>query len=207
MQRRDALRYFAATVALPVLQGLTPAKFAAFGHELQNLPGRPDPDGTLMLFDAHQNRTVLAAVERIIPETGTPGAQAVGINRFIDAMLAGWYPPDTRDRVLTGLAELDARARMTEEKPFIECTAAEQSALLMTLDDEAIAVRHATAPSMPPNVPWEPAPNDLWFAIFKFLTLWGYYTSEEGQTKELELYPLPGHYDGCAPPPLPDFQK
>jgi hypothetical protein len=52
-------------------------------------------------------------------------------------MLAGWYPPDTRDRVLTGFAELDARARMTGGKPFIECTAAEQSALLMTLDDEA----------------------------------------------------------------------
>ena len=38
-----------------------------------------------------------------------------------------------------------------------------------------------------------------WMATVKYLTIWGYYTSEIGVRQELQQGPPPGRYDGCAP--------
>ena len=35
--------------------------------------------------------------------------------------------------------------------------------------------------------------------MLKFLTVWGYYTSEIGEQQELQKVALPMRYDGCAP--------
>ena len=40
--------------------------------------------------------------------------------------------------------------------------------------------------------------NPEWFARLKYLTVYGYCTSEVGM-RELELWPQPWRYDGCAP--------
>ena len=40
--------------------------------------------------------------------------------------------------------------------------------------------------------------NPDWFARLKYLTVYGYCTSEIGM-RELGLWPLPWRYDGCAP--------
>lgn len=40
--------------------------------------------------------------------------------------------------------------------------------------------------------------NPDWFARLKYLTVYGYCTSEVGM-RELELWPQPWRYDGCAP--------
>jgi glucoside 3-dehydrogenase (cytochrome c) hitch-hiker subunit len=40
--------------------------------------------------------------------------------------------------------------------------------------------------------------NPSWFARLKYLTVYGYCTSEVGM-RELELWPQPWRYDGCAP--------
>ena len=88
--------------------------------------------------------------------------------------MAEWYTPEHRRRLLAGLAELDAQR-------FLDLTLAVQTAILERLDAEA----------MP----------DHWFAMFKYLTVWGYYTSEVAQTRELGLWPLPWRYDGNAPYP------
>jgi hypothetical protein len=40
--------------------------------------------------------------------------------------------------------------------------------------------------------------NPDWYARFKFLTVYGYCTSEVGM-RELGLWPQPWRYDGCAP--------
>ena len=42
---------------------------------------------TPQLFDAHQNETVVALTERIIPATDTPGAKAAFVNRCLDRLL------------------------------------------------------------------------------------------------------------------------
>lgn len=40
--------------------------------------------------------------------------------------------------------------------------------------------------------------NPDWYARFKYLTVYGYCTSEVGM-RELGLWPQPWRYDGCAP--------
>jgi hypothetical protein len=156
MDRREILRTMVGTVGL-----LTLGRHA---HALAR--GTP-----LRVLNPRQNAIVVAASERIIPATGTPGATGAQVNRFVDTMLAEWYTPEMRQQLLAGLAELDARQ-------FLDRTPAEQTAILERLDVEA-------------------AP-DHWFAMLKYLTVWGYYTSEVAQTRELGLWPLSWRYDGNA---------
>ena len=56
----------------------------------------------------------------------------------------------------------------------------------------------ATPARHPPRLDNE-ATEGHWFAMLKYLTIWGYYTSEIGETRELGNWPLPWRYDGNAP--------
>jgi len=157
MDRRESLRAMAGTVGLMAL--------GRHAHALARVGG-------LRVLSPHQDAIVLAAAERIIPATDTPGAAEVQVDRFIDTMLADWYGPAEQKRFLAGLAELD-------EERFLERTPTQQTAIIERLDNEAT--------------------DGHWFGMLKYLTIWGYYTSEVAQTKELGNWPLPWRYDGNAP--------
>jgi hypothetical protein len=199
LQRRDALRFLAATAALPVLHGLTPHELLALGRKVHELAEASEALEALRTLSGHQNQTVVVASERIIPTTDTPGASAAHVNRFIDAMLTGWYSPGDRDRFLAGLAELDDRSRKAHGVSFVDCTPTQQTALLLAADEEVSALRRAAATSRLSDRSRPANPDEHWFAMLKYLSIWGYYTSEVAQTRELRVYPLPGRYDGCAP--------
>jgi hypothetical protein len=53
----------------------------------QQLPEQP----VLRTLNPHQNATVTAISEIIIPQTDTPGAKAARVNEFIDLILTEWY--------------------------------------------------------------------------------------------------------------------
>ena len=124
------------------------------------------------VLDPGQLATINRAAQQIIPATNTPGAGDVHVEQFVDLMLAEWYSPAERQAFLAGLTALDG---------FLNAAPERQTAMLESFDAEARG--HA----------------DHWFARLKYLTVWGYYTSEVGQTRELGLWPLPWRYDGCAP--------
>jgi len=84
-------------------------------------------------FDAHQNETVIALTELIIPATDTPGAKAAQVNRYIDLLLHDG-PYSEKDRFLEGLAFLDGYAIRKHGNPFVKLTAAQQIAILETFD-------------------------------------------------------------------------
>jgi hypothetical protein len=84
-----------------------------------------------------QDRLVLAVAEHILPETETPGARTARVNEFIDRMLAEYYPAEDRARFVAGLARLDERARRRHGRPFLECAAEQQLALVDRLDAQA----------------------------------------------------------------------
>jgi glucoside 3-dehydrogenase (cytochrome c) hitch-hiker subunit len=157
MDRRESLRAMAGTMGLVAL--------GRHAHALARI-------GALRILTPHQDALVVAATERILPETDTPGAAAAKVDRFVDTMLADWYASEDQQKFLAGIAELDAQR-------FLEITPAQQTAILERLDAE-------TTPGH-------------WFAMLKYLTIWGYYTSEIGQEKELGNWPLPWRYDGNAP--------
>ncbi|HET7291033.1 MAG TPA: gluconate 2-dehydrogenase subunit 3 family protein [Vicinamibacteria bacterium] len=132
-------------------------------------------------LDLETGRTLVAACERILPAGDTPGAIEVGVDRFVDRMLADWCSPAERDDVLGGLRDLDARSRERHGRGFSACAAEEQAALLRDVDDEASAAGG-------------------WFARLKELAIWGYFTSEEVASNVLLQSPLgAGRYEGCVP--------
>ena len=180
MDRRDALRLFGATAALPAAPDLL-----ALGRRLhERLAARP----ALRTFDPHQNATVTAVADRILPATDTPGATAARVNEFADLLLAEWAPEETRAHFLAGLADLDARARAAFGKDFVDGGESDQVRILTLLEDEAFRLKDQPGPHPEP-----------FFRMMKWVTMYGYYTSEVGARQELHFEIVPGRYLPCTP--------
>jgi hypothetical protein len=177
MERRELIQWLVATAGLQCLDSLAPADLLALGCDVHRR-------ATSRVLSPHDERTVAEAAERILP-----GAAAAGASAFIDKMLADWHTPAERERFLAGLPELDTRCRTRIARDFVDCGEADQVAVLTALDDEVTALRTARAGA---------EANQHWFAMLKYLTVYGYCTSEAGM-RALGLYPMAGRYDGCAP--------
>ena len=177
MDRRDVLRGLASGAAAPLVGTLLPADLLAWGREVHVAVGTGQPAAAGSL-PAGVLQTITAACERIIPADETPGATAAGVPAFVDRMLSDWYDQPERTRVIAGIASLDGLGRTRYGRPFAACSNPEQDALLVELDREGPA---------------------HWFGTLKYLTIWGYYTSEVGVVRELGQGSSPGRYDGCAP--------
>lgn len=191
MERRELLRWLVATAGLSCLEGLAPDELVALGTDVHS-GGALGAQPTRAL-DAHGRQTVIAAAERIIPKTETPGATDAGVVDFVDKMLADWYSPAERDRFSSGLRELDASARRRFGKDFVDCPQRAQVALLTASDDEVTALRRTDAARA----------NAHWFAMLKYTTVFGYCTSETAMRQTLGVWPKPTRYDGCAPVAAP----
>jgi len=133
-----------------------------------------------VLFDAHQNDTVIALTDLIVPATDTPGAKAAQVNRFLDLLLSE-SPIDQQSRFLQGLAWLDAYARRSHGVPFVQCTAPQQTALLQSLDSEG------------------DGPGARFFQDLKRRTVSGYYSSKIGVDELNKGGRVPSTY-GCTHP-------
>lgn len=191
MQRRDLFRLLSAAAIAPIL----PPEISVLLQQVQLSAGYG-----LRTFTPHQNETVLAMVDLIIPQTDTPGAKAARVNEFMDVILTDWATEEEHTRFLAGLEAVDRQSRELFGKNFIEATTFQQTTLLQALDD-AIDWEH------PPVAPKTDNPVDTpflqlkgeFFRSFKLMTIHGYYTSEIGQTQELKLEIIPGTYHGCTP--------
>jgi hypothetical protein len=179
--RREALRR-----AAMLLGGALSAP--AIAGVLAGCDSRSAADGTWTprALTTEQGELVATIAEHILPDTDTPGARAAGVHEFIDKMLAEHYPARERQRVLDGLADVDARARRDCGRAFLQCAAEEQRAVLARIDQEAFA-----ASPVRREVPY--------FRTLKELTLLGYYTSEIGATRELRYVRVPDRFEGCVP--------
>ncbi len=119
---------------------------------------------TPSVFDSHQNETVIALTELIIPATDTPGAKAAEVNRYIDLMLHD-VAADKGHSFLMGLGWLDGYAIRLHNAPFLNCTEAQQVEMLKALDG-------ASDPDLKPGADF--------FREIKRYTVDGYYTSKIG---------------------------
>jgi hypothetical protein len=91
------------------------------------------PDWTPSFLDDHQNETVIALTDAIIPATDTPGAKAALVNRYIDLFLRDGNASQ-RSRFIAGLSFLDGRAIETHGHPFVHLAAAQQTGLLRSIE-------------------------------------------------------------------------
>ena len=185
MERRDLLRWLAATAGLAALEGLAPEELMALGREVRLGSA---PQGPALSPAAR--RAVTAAAERILPAGDTPGATDAGVTDFIDRMLADWFDSNERAGFLAGIPELDRSSRARSGRDFADSTETDQVAVLTALDDELTALRRSGRGG---------EANRHWFGMLKYLTVWGYFTSEPAARITLGTFPLPGRFDGCAP--------
>ena len=160
MKRRDLLKLgasVATTPALGIAQEHSPAGARA---------GTPKPAAEWLpeLFDEHQNQTVIALVDLIIPATDTPGAKAALVNRHMDHILAA-APEDEKTQFREGLWWVDGYAIRTHGKPFASCTGAQQTSILETLDAGNDA---------------DIGPGRKFFQMLKGMTAQVYYSTEIG---------------------------
>lgn len=125
-----------------------------------------------LFFDEHQNETVIALTELIIPQTDTPGAKAALVNRFIDLWL-NEEEADKQKSTIEGLAWIDGRSMTLHAKPFVQLTPEQQKALLTPLAD-----RNNKNPEDEPGV--------RFFEELKDFTIFGYYSSQPGLDQELQ---------------------
>ena len=172
MQRRDwiktALAGTGAAAAAPVVTHIAPAPAAQAAEAAQWEP---------LLFDSHQNETVVVLTELIIPETDTPGARAAKVNEYIDLMLHD-VVPDKGHGFLKGLGWLDGHAIGLHGAPFLALEQDDQIAMLESLDE-------ADEPELRPGAEF--------FRRLKRLTVEGYYTSRIG-IAELNKYGVPSTF-------------
>jgi len=190
MHRRELFRLLGAGAVLPAI---SPELFAL----LQEAP--PAAGYQLRTLDPHQNATIVAMTDLIIPATDTPGAKGARVNEFMDVILTEWATEEERKHFLEGLAGIDKQSSQLFGKNFVEASVAQQEAQLRAIDDVEMANRQR--PVKHGNTVPEPdaqLKGPFW-VIFKSMTLHGYYTSEIGFTKELKLEIIPGAHHGCTP--------
>jgi hypothetical protein len=190
MQRREALRIFAAGAVLPVF---SPELLALFRQ------AQPPPGYKVRTLTPHWNETVIAMTEQIIPTTDTPGAKDARVNEFIDIILTEWATPEERAHFMEGLDDIDKQSQKLFAKSFADASSDQQAAQLRAIDDVALAGRVARAHHgnhvEPPD---QQLKGDFW-EVFKRITVHGYYTSEIGFSQELKLQIIPGAQHGCQP--------
>jgi hypothetical protein len=192
LDRRAALKLLAAGSAV---SAMPPQLLAAFQRIHANLPQAP----ALKTLSAHQDATVTAAAELLLPATDTPGAKAARVNEFIDHILADWYSEEDRKRFLDGLSDMDARAQKLFGKDFVALSSEQQAEVFRLLGDELALALEALA-SAPPGYRGEaPEPENNFYVMFRELALTGYFTSEIGATQALHEVIIPGRFDGCTP--------
>jgi Gluconate 2-dehydrogenase subunit 3 len=188
INRREALRLLATGATVPLLSQAT---WARLRQAREALGSSPAP----RTLDRHQYATVKTLAELIIPKTDTPGASDVGAADFIDLLLTEWYDGPGRDRFLSGLSDLDARAQSLFSRKMINCSAAQRTVILRVLGEEMVEEASIEQRITQDNDSGAP---EAFYPMLRRMTLTAYYTSEAGATEELHFEIVPGRYDGCA---------
>lgn len=117
-------------------------------------------------FTAHEYATVRLLVDLIIPKDERSGsATDAGVPEFMDFMMVD--QPTRQTAMRGGLAWIDRECLDRHDKPFIECTAAEQTALL-----DAIAWPQRGARELSHGINF--------FTSFRDLTSSGFWTTRMG---------------------------
>jgi hypothetical protein len=179
MNRREMLRRVALLMGGTASASAITGVLAAFESPKE---GRYVPQ----TLTPRQDELVATIAELIIPTTDTPGARAAGVNRFIDGMLTSIYTEAERKRFLSGLVDLEARAK-TRGTDFLASSVATQVQILSELETESMAAEASGTA------------HESFFRVLKELTLIGYYRSEIGATQEQKWLVIPGYYKGDVP--------
>jgi hypothetical protein len=178
MRRRDVIRVLGAAAALPFIPGT--AEAAEWTRQMHEAVRQGRPFRTLT---GPQQLLVSEIADRLIPRTDTPGALDVGVPQFVDLLLTDWYDESDTRAFLTGLDDIDARARAAGSLSFVALDDSGKATLMRALDDAREAKDGGGAA----------------FARLKGLTVYGYFTSERIVRDVLRSRTSFQSFEGCVP--------
>jgi len=204
MNRRDMIR---ASVITGAAAALGSPRGAAQNAAAQAAPSELTPAGSgvdaskdlagpgwkPLFLDEHQNETLIALSDLMIPATDTPGAKEALVNRYIDLVLAA-EARDTQRAFLNSLGYLDGESIRRYKTAFRYLSREDQDDLL-----------HSFAyPKNGSGWTGEAAPPDVGHGHFEALKeriMTAYYSSQIGE-KELGWDGAFAHgpYQGCEHP-------
>ncbi|REA63761.1 gluconate 2-dehydrogenase subunit 3 family protein [Dyadobacter luteus] len=172
MNRREAIEritlMMGGVLAAPLMAG-------AMGEKLNFGPS--------LSVTADQEALLSEIADVIIPTTGTPGAKAAGVEKFIVRVVRDCYQIDEQKKFYDGVERLNKDSQEVYQKAFVNLDAGQKKEILT----------RATKSDKP------------FFLQMKGLTVTGYFTSEIGATQALDYLPIPGRFEGSWP--LPKGQK
>ena len=131
-------------------------------------------------FSVTSQEILTSVADAIIPPGNSIGALSVGVDKFLQKLIANCYEKDVQDNVNTQLAALDASAKTNYGNAFTSCDQSQRQALLTKL-----------AASEDKN-------EKDFFTLIKSETIRGFNTSREVMLQYLNYKILPDHYYGCV---------
>jgi len=127
------------------------------------------------------DQEILASVaDAIIPPGNSIGALSVGVDKFLQKLIANCYEAEVQQNVNKQLSALDASARNTYGNSFTSCDQLQRQAILTKLASS------------------EDKNEKDFFTLMKSETIRGFNTSREVMLQYLNYKILPGHYHGCV---------
>ena len=171
MNRRDALKSLLTLSGSVTVFGAD--KFLAGEHNA-------DVEHVMRQFTPELLALLGEIAETIIPATpDSGGAKAAGIATFMEEIVSNHGTSEEQRIFFAAAPAIDAAARTTYHgRGFTALSVAEREVHLLT---------------------YESQPQDPGYAAIKQLTIWGYFTSEVGQTEALAYDPVPGAFQGDIP--------
>ncbi len=146
-------------------------------------------------FTAAQRKIVAAMCEVIIPRTETPGAVDAGVPRYIELMAAHWLNEEEKAIFNAGLHDIETRIVQEFGRSFDQLSTGEQLQIMEALEDAA-----ADSPWYDfGNVQREYISDAPFICQLKELTVWGFFTSQEGGSQVLRYNPMPMYFNGDIP--------
>jgi hypothetical protein len=157
----------AFSFAQAISSGLTPAALGEDGSKFLT-----DPNWKLAFLNDHQNETLIALSDVVIPATDTPGANQALVNRYLDLLLSV-QPATLQQRFVAALAFIDGESQQQFGKDFVA----------LSMEDQIWLVTPWAYPEQPD---WwieqesKPDPGHHHFSHLKGLIVDAYYGSEVG---------------------------
>jgi hypothetical protein len=148
-----------------------------------------------IFFSKDEAATLSAITDTICPTTKTPGANELGVPKFIDALIHDLLKKESHDFYKKGIEQVNADANTQFGKRFELCDTKQKESILIALDK-------ASAPTALTmwGKPMEANPTPLsFYRKIKSLTLMAYFTSEKIGKQYLAYDPIPGKFEPCIP--------
>src|SRR5438445_10285571 len=161
----------AFSFAQAVSSDLTPAARGEDGSKFLT-----NPDWKAVFLNEHQNETLIALSDVIIPPTDTPGAKAALVSRYLDLLLSV-QPTEFQTQFVNALAFIDTESQKQFAKDFRDLASGDQVWLLTAWAYPSDSDRWIDAEG-------KPDPGQQHFERLKALIAAAFYGSEIG-IKEL----------------------